>query len=39
MAAIFGVRRPNGRFHYGWIIIGILAVVQIFGQSISMAAV
>jgi MFS family permease len=38
MAAIFGVRRPNGRFHYGWIIIGILAVVQIFGQSISMAA-
>ena len=25
-------------FHYSWIIIGILATVQIFGSSISMAA-
>ncbi len=32
------VRRPAGRFHYAWVIIAILAVVQIFGQSISMSA-
>ena len=31
-------RRPSGRFHYAWVILGILAVVQIFGQSISMSA-
>ncbi len=30
--------RPTGRFHYAWVIIGILSVVQIFGQSISMSA-
>ena len=38
MAASFRATRPSGRIHYGWIIIGILAVVQIFGQSISMSA-
>ncbi len=38
MAASLRATRPSGRFHYGWIIIGILAVVQIFGQSISMSA-
>lgn len=32
------IRRPEGRFHYAWVILGILAVVQIFGQSISMSA-
>lgn len=32
------IRRPQGRFHYAWVILGILAVVQIFGQSISMSA-
>ena len=30
--------RSTGRFHYAWVILGILAVVQIFGQSISMSA-
>ena len=30
--------RSTGRFHYAWVIIGILSVVQIFGQSISMSA-
>ena len=33
-----GIRRPSGRFHYAWIVLGILAIVQIFGQSISMSA-
>ena len=32
------IRRPEGRFHYAWVILGILAVVQVFGQSISMSA-
>ena len=32
------IRPPSGRFHYAWVILGILAVVQIFGQSISMSA-
>ena len=32
------IRRPSGRFHYAWVILGILAIVQIFGQSISMSA-
>lgn len=31
-------RRQAGGFHYAWIIIAILSVVQIFGQSISMSA-
>ena len=31
-------RRPSGRFHYAWVVLGILAVIQIFGQSISMSA-
>ena len=30
--------RSSGRFHYAWVILGILAVIQIFGQSISMSA-
>ncbi len=30
--------RQSGRFHYAWVILGILAVIQIFGQSISMSA-
>ena len=30
--------RNAGGFHYAWIIIAILSVVQIFGQSISMSA-
>jgi MFS family permease len=38
MAASVRLPRPSGKLHYGWIIIGILAIVQIFGQSISMAA-
>ena len=38
MASLHGLRRPSGRFHYAWVILGILAVVQIFGQSISMSA-
>ena len=38
MAASVRIPRPSGKLHYGWIIIGILAIVQIFGQSISMAA-
>ncbi len=38
MASLHGLRRPEGRFHYAWVILGILAVVQIFGQSISMSA-
>ncbi len=32
------LRPPEGRFHYAWVILGILAVIQIFGQSISMSA-
>ena len=28
----------SGRFHYAWVILGILAIIQIFGQSISMSA-
>lgn len=32
------IRRPAGRFHYAWVILGILAIIQIFGQSISMSA-
>ena len=38
MAALPVKLRPTGQFHYGWVIIAILAVVQIFGQSISMSA-
>ena len=38
MSTITNLRRPAGRFHYAWVILGILAVVQIFGQSISMSA-
>ncbi|MCY4555903.1 MAG: MFS transporter [Chloroflexi bacterium] len=38
MASLYGLRRPTRRFHYAWVILGILAVVQIFGQSISMSA-
>ena len=30
--------RRAGGFHYAWVILAILAVVQIFGQSISMSA-
>jgi MFS family permease len=33
-----GASRIPVRFHYSWVIIGILATVQIFGSSISMAA-
>ena len=38
MASLYGLRRPRAKFHYAWVILGILAVVQIFGQSISMSA-
>ena len=38
MATFNGMRRSTGGFHYAWVIIAILAVVQIFGQSISMSA-
>ena len=38
MATPDRVRRSDGGFHYAWIIIAILSVVQIFGQSISMSA-
>ena len=38
MAALPVKLRPTGRIHYSWVIIAILAVVQIFGQSISMSA-
>ena len=38
MAAIEGKRRSSGGFHYAWVIIAILSIVQIFGQSISMSA-
>ena len=38
MSASSMIRRPQGRFHYAWVILGILAVVQVFGQSISMSA-
>ncbi len=38
MAASLGIRRPRSRFHYAWVILGILAIVQVFGQSISMSA-
>ncbi|MCI0859625.1 MAG: hypothetical protein J4N81_12905, partial [Chloroflexi bacterium] len=30
-------RLPGG-LHYSWVIVGILATVQIFGSSVSMAA-
>ena len=32
------LRRSDGGFHYAWVILAILAVVQVFGQSISMSA-
>jgi MFS family permease len=38
MAINSSIRQTGNGFHYAWIIIAILAVVQIFGQSISMAA-
>ncbi len=38
MATINGARPTSGGFHYAWVILAILAVVQIFGQSISMSA-
>ena len=38
MAINSSARRAGGGVHYAWIIIGILSVVQIFGQSISMSA-
>ena len=38
MAYLSGSRRPQSKFHYAWVILAILAVVQIFGQSISMSA-
>src|SRR2546426_1795435 len=30
--------RPSGDFHYGWIIVGILVVVQVIGSAISQSA-
>ena len=38
MANFSSIRRTGGGFHYAWVIIAILSVVQIFGQSISMSA-
>ena len=38
MAIKFPARQAGGGFHYAWVIIGILSIVQIFGQSISMSA-
>lgn len=38
MAIFASTRRAAGSFHYAWIILAILAVVQVFGQSISMSA-
>ena len=38
MAEIDRIRRSSGGFHYAWVIIAILSIVQIFGQSISMSA-
>ena len=38
MAIFSSIRQTGGGFHYAWVIIAILSVVQIFGQSISMSA-
>ena len=38
MSANSSLHRAQGRFHYAWVILGILAIIQIFGQSISMSA-
>ena len=38
MATFDRVRGSSGGFHYAWVIIAILSIVQIFGQSISMSA-
>lgn len=38
MAVYASARRAFGSFHYAWVILAILAVVQVFGQSISMSA-
>ena len=38
MSTNFPLGRTGGGFHYAWVILAILAVVQIFGQSISMSA-
>lgn len=38
MAINIPTRQTGGGFHYAWVIIAILSIVQIFGQSISMSA-
>lgn len=38
MATFSSIQRTGSGFHYAWVIIAILSVVQIFGQSISMSA-
>ena len=38
MAIFSSIQRTGNGFHYAWVIIAILSIVQIFGQSISMSA-